>query len=65
MTAKISDLGVAKILNLTPARMSQMTKCPGTLSYMPPEALRERPSYDAKLDCFSVGVMILLVLSLL
>ena len=62
MTAKISDLGVAKILNLTPARMSQMTKCPGTLSYMPPEALRERPSYDSKLDCFSVGVMILHVL---
>ena len=62
MTAKISDLGVAKILNLTPARMSQMTKCPGTLSYMPPEALRERPSYDAKLDCFSAGVMILHVL---
>ena len=62
MTAKISDLGVAKILNLTPARMSQMTKCPGTLSYMPPEALRERPSYDAKLDCFSVGVMMLHVL---
>ena len=62
MTAKISDLGVAKILNLTPARMSQMTKCPGTLSYMPPEALRQKPSYDAKLDCFSVGVMILHVL---
>ena len=62
MTAKISDLGVAKIVNLTPARMSQMTKCPGTLSYMPPETLRERLSYDAKLDCFSVGVMILHVL---
>ena len=62
MKAKISDLGVAKILNLTPARMSQMTKCLGTLSYMPQEALRQRPSYDAKLDCFSVGVMILHVL---
>ena len=62
MKAKISDLGVAKILNLTPARMSQMTKCPGTPAYMPPEALRERPSYDAKLDCFSVGVMVLHVL---
>ena len=62
MTAKISDLGVAKILNLTPARMSQMTKCPGTLSYMPPEALQQRPSDDAKLNCFSVGVMILHVL---
>ena len=62
MRAKISDLGVAKILNLTPVKMSQMTKCPGTLSYMPPESLRERPSYDTKLDCFSVGVMILHVL---
>ena len=66
MKAKISDLGVAKILNLTPARISRMTMCPGTLSYMPPEALRERPGYDnlmyTKLDCFSVGVMILHVL---
>ena len=62
MPAKITDLGVAKILNRTLAKMSQMTKCPGTLSYMPPEALRERPSYNAKLDCFSVGVMILHVL---
>ena len=62
MTAKISDLGVSKILNLTPARMSQMTKCPGTLSYMPPEALEEDPEYSTKLDCFSMGVMILHVL---
>ena len=59
MTAKISDLGVAKILNLTPARMSQLTKCPGTPSYMPPEALEEDPEYSTKLDCFSMGVMIL------
>ena len=62
MTAKISDLGMAKILNLTPARMSQMTKCPGTLSYMPPEALEEDPEYSTKLDCFSMGVMILHIL---
>ena len=62
MTAKISDLGVAKILNLTPARMSQLTKCPGTPPYMPPEALEEDPEYSTKLDCFSMGVMILHVL---
>ena len=62
MTAKISDLGVAKILNMTPARMSQLTKCPGTPSYMPPEALEEDPEYSTKLDCFSMGVMILHVL---
>ena len=62
MTAKISDLGVAKILNMTPARMSQLTKFPGTPPYMPPEALEENPEYSTKLDCFSMGVMILHVL---
>ena len=62
MTAKISDLGVAKILNLTPSRMSHLTKCPGTPPYMPPEALEEDPEYSTKLDCFSMGVMILHVL---
>ena len=62
MGAKISDLGVAQILNMTPARMSQLTKCPGTPPYMPPEALEEDPEYSTKLDCFSMGVMILHVL---
>ena len=62
MGAKISDLGVAKILNMTPARMSQLTKCPGTPPYMPPEALEEDPEYSTKLDCFSMGIMILHVL---
>ena len=59
MRAKISDLGVAKILNLTPAQRTQMTTCPGTQSYMPPEALAHNPVYDTKIDCFSCGVMIL------
>ena len=30
MTAKISDLGVARILNLTPLQVSRMTQTPGT-----------------------------------
>ena len=55
MSAKISDLGVAKILNLTPARMTQLTKCPGTPSYMPPEALVARPIYSTKIDIFAYG----------
>lgn len=60
MTAKISDLGMAKILNLTPARMTRrMTVCPGTVSYMPPEALTADPLYDTKLDCFSFGVLMI------
>ena len=58
MTAKISDLGMAKILNITPALMTRrMTVCPGTISYMPPEALTSEPLYDTKLDCFSFGVL--------
>ena len=58
MTAKISDLGMAKILNIAPSQMTRrMTVCPGTLSYMPPEALTSNPRYDTKLDCFSFGVL--------
>ena len=55
MSAKISDLGVAKILNLSPARMTQLTTCPGTPSYMPPEALVERPIYSTNMDTFAYG----------
>ena len=55
LTAKISDLGVAKILNLSPVRMTQMTMCPGTPSYMPPEALVARPIYSTKMDIFAYG----------
>ena len=63
MRAKVSDLGVAKILDLSPAQMTQMTKCPGTPAYMPPEALNPDPTYDEKLDCFSYGVLMLHIFS--
>ena len=63
MTAKVSDLGVAKILRLSPAQMSRMTRAPGTSSYMPPEALRPDPRYDVTVDVFSFGVMMVHVLS--
>ena len=64
LSAKISDLGVAKILNITPSQMTQQmsTKAPGTPCYMPPEALVARPSYTRKIDSYSFGVMILHVL---
>ena len=63
MTAKISDLGVARILNLTPQQMSRMTSTPGTPAYMPPEAMRANPRYDASIDEFSYGVLMIHVLS--
>ena len=64
MNAKLSDLGVAKILNLTPARMTQMTqtKAPGTPCYMPPEALTAKPKYTTTIDIYSYGVLIIHIL---
>lgn len=64
MSAKISDLGVAKMLNLSPAKMTQIisTQAPGTPCYMPPEALVSTPSYTSKIDSYSYGVMMIHVL---
>jgi serine/threonine protein kinase len=62
MKAKISDLGVAKIVNLTPLQVSRMvhnTQAPGTPAYMPPEALVANPKYDRSIDVFSFGIMII------
>lgn len=61
LLAKISDLGVAKILNLYPSGKPQYmsTKAPGTPCYMPPEALMARPKYTIKIDSYSFGVLIL------
>ena len=70
-TAKVSDFGGAKFVRLTSPRQQQhqvqsameMTRCPGTLLFMAPEALREAPDYDRPLDVFSLGVMMLSVLT--
>ena len=63
MTAKISDLGVAKILNLTPLQMSHMTATPGTPTYMPPEVMVADPRYNTSMDVFSYGIMMIHVFS--
>lgn len=60
LTAKIADLGVARIVNVSPSlRSSKLTKQPGTVAYMPPEAMSSVPSYNTKLDVFSFGVLVL------
>ena len=63
MTAKISDLGVAKILNMTPLQVSRMTQTPGTPTYMPPEVMVANPRYDVSVDEFSYGILMIHVLS--
>ena len=54
--AKVTDFGMSKLADATP-HMTPMTMCPGTLAYMPPEALKDPPVYSKKLDCFSFGVL--------
>ena len=59
MIAKISDLGVARILNLTPLQISGMTQTPGTPAYMPPEVMVANPNYNTSVDEFSYGIMMI------
>ena len=54
MKAKVADLGVAKALNID---RTKMTTCPGAVLYMPPEALKEHPSYGTEIDVYSYGVL--------
>ena len=58
--AKVTDFGMSKLAGAAPT-MTPLTMCPGTLAYMPPEALREPPRYTKKLDCFSEGVIMVQV----
>ena len=54
MSAKIADLGNA--LMIDPVKLSNtLSQAPGTLPYMPPEALQFKPTYDSTLDMFSFG----------
>ena len=54
LTAKITDFGNSRIMDLDPgATPETLTSIPGTLEYMPPEAQGE--DYDPSLDVFSFG----------
>ena len=57
LEAKITDLGVAKVVRSD--NQKTMTKLPGTPDFMPPEALSKRPVYGPSLDVFSFGGVIL------
>lgn len=59
-TAKIGDLGVAKAM-LAGGNRSQLTKLPGTVDFMPPEAFNDNPVYNTSLDVFSYGGIVLFV----
>ena len=63
MQAKISDLGVARMINFTPLQVSRMTQTPGTPAYMPPEVMVANPKYDTSIDEFSYGIMMIHIFS--
>ena len=56
--AKISDLGVAKVIN-NDNRKTTLTKAPGTVDFMPPESFSRNPIYGPPMDVFSFsGIML-------
>ena len=61
MVAKIGDLGTMRFLN--PQRQSQMSKAPGTVVFMPPEALVDNAEYSKDIDVFSFACVFLHTLS--
>ena len=54
---KIADFGQSKLLQNI--EQSLTTTQPGTVLYMPPEAVDSKTGYTAKLDSFSLGVLLL------
>ena len=62
--AKIGDLGVAKVIKADSKQTkSKLTANPGTLHFMPPEALVDDPVYSTPIDIFSFGGIALYVFS--
>ena len=63
MEGKIGDLGTARLVDAK--KQSKMTKAPGTVDFMPPEALEDAINicYGKELDLFSFGCVMLHTLS--
>ena len=54
--SRVIDAGKSK--HTTP-----LTQAPGTVEYIPPEALQLNPKYAAELDCFSFGVLAIQIMT--
>ena len=62
--AKVTDFGMASLGDQNPrATQLTFTMCPGTDVYMPPEAVKDKPVYTEKIDCFSFGVIIVQIVT--
>ena len=66
LTAKIADLGVARMVTIQPGQLAAtMTAGPGNNLYMPPETVHEEGAtrYNTAIDIFSFGVVSLFTLT--
>ena len=64
LVAKITDFGNTRIVNLQPGQLARtLSRLPGTLAYMPPEALSANARYGPSLDVFSFGHLALFTLN--
>ena len=62
LRAKISDFGMARPFTSSLHNQPQ-TKAPGCTPYMPPEALRDNTTFTEKGDVFSLGVIMIQVVT--
>ena len=64
LVAKVTDFGNSQIVNLQPGQLARtLSRLPGTLVYMPPEALLVSSQYGPSLDVFSFGHLALFTLT--
>ena len=64
LVAKISDMGNSRIVDMRGGQMARtLSKLPGTLVYMPPEALDDTHHYGPSLDVFSFGHLAIFTLT--
>ena len=62
LVAKVTDFGNSRFVDLQPGELARtLSRLPGTLVYMPPEALEGSSRYGPSLDVFSFGHLALFV----
>ncbi|XP_065882894.1 uncharacterized protein [Dysidea avara] len=61
--AKIGDLGVVKVIKANGKMSNKLTKAPGSVDFMSPEAVDNNPVYNTSLDVFSFGGITLHVIN--
>ena len=61
LTAKIADLGMAKLID--PDGSRSHTLAPGTKTFLPPEVFSVKPHYGKPVDVFSLGCIMMHVIT--